>query len=217
MGANITSFVEEISKGGVTKTNQYAVKISPPSSLNGLASNYGINFDDLAYRIQRVTLPSRQMKPIMQKSVFRELRPLPVGYNTLDDVTMQIVLSSDLKERKFFLAWQNRIFNEGGTPSYIDTVVGDMQVTTIGDRRDQATHIFESCWPMMVGDIELSAESTELSMMNVVWQYKNWYMSDDKEWRDKMKSYSDGRTSAIGSGVSGIGDGKSGHVLGSTD
>ena len=136
MGANITSFVEEISKGGVTKTNQYAVKISPPSSLNGLASNYGINFDDLAYRIQRVTLPSRQMKPIMQKSVFRELRPLPVGYNSLDDVTMQIVLSSDLKERRFFLAWQNRIFNEGGTPSYIDTVVGDMQVTTIGDRRD---------------------------------------------------------------------------------
>ena len=205
MGANITSFVEEISKGGVTKTNQYAVKISPPSSLNGLASNYGINFDDLAYRIQRVTLPSRQMKPIMQKSVFRELRPLPVGYNTLDDVTMQIVLSSDLKERKFFLAWQNRIFNEGGTPSYIDTVVGDMQVVTIGDRRDQATHIFEGCWPMMVGDIELSAESSELSMMNVVWQYRNWYMSDDEEWRDKMKSYSDGRTSAIGSGVSGIG------------
>ena len=205
MGANITSFVEEISKGGVAKTNQYVVIISPPSSLNGLASNYGINFDDLAYRIQRVTLPSRQMKPIMQKSVFRELRPLPVGYNSLDDVTMQIVLSSDLKERRFFLAWQNRIFNEGGTPSYIDTVVGDMQVVTIGDRRDQATHIFESCWPMMVGDIELSAESSELSMMNVVWQYRNWYMSDDETWRDKMKSYSDGRTSAIGAGISSVG------------
>ena len=205
MGANITSFVEEISKGGVTKTNQYAVIISPPSSLNGLASNYGINFDDLAYRIQRVTLPSRQMKPIMQKSVFRELRPLPVGYNSLDDVTMQIVLSSDLEERKFFLAWQNRIFNEGGTPAYIDTIVCDMQVTTIGDRGDQATHIFEDCWPMMVGDIELSAESSELSMMNVVWQYRNWYMSDDEEWRDKMKSYSDGRTSAIGAGISGVG------------
>ena len=58
---------------------------------------------------------------------------------------------------------------------------------------------------MMVGDIELSAESSELSMMNVVWQYKNWYMSDDKEWRDKMKSYSDGRTSAIGAGISGVG------------
>ena len=204
MGASIKNFIAEISAGGVTKTNQYVVTFTK-LPLTVKPSDYGIDSNALAYRIQRVTLPSRQMKPIMQKSVFRELRPLPVGYNTLDDVTMQIVLSSDLKERKFFLAWQNRIFNEGGTPAYIDTIVGDLQVATIGDRGDQATHIFEGCWPMMVGDIELSAESTELSMMNVVWQYKNWYMSDDKEWRDKMKSYSDGRASAIGSGVSGIG------------
>ena len=204
MAANIKSFVEEISKGGVTKTNQYVVTFANLPSLVK-PSDYGIDSSTIAYRIQRVTLPSRQMKPIMQKSVFRELRPLPVGYNSLDDVTMQIVLSSDLRERKFCLAWQNRIFNEGGTPAYIDTVVGDMQVTTIGDRGDRATHIFEDCWPMMVGDIELSAESSELSMMNVVWQYRNWYMSDEEEWRDKMKSYSDGRTSAIGAGISGVG------------
>ena len=209
MGANITSFVEEISKGGVTKTNQYAVIISPPSSLNGLASNYGINFDDLAYRIQRVTLPSRQMKPIMQKSVFRELRPLPVGYNSLDDVTMQILLSTDLRERKVFLEWQNKIFNEGGVPAYVDTISGTLAVATIDGKSETdkiETHMFEGCWPMMIGDIELSAESSEMAMMNVVWQYRNWYIKYQSaaERRKLMESYSSGQQSIIGPLVGGV-------------
>ena len=58
---------------------------------------------------------------------------------------------------------------------------------------------------MMVGDIELSAESSEMAMMNVVWQYRNWYIEyqSANEQRKLMESFSSGQKSIIGP-VSGV-------------
>ena len=221
MAANIKTFVTEIANTGTFKTNQFFVKVGFPKLITDTILNTSDwpNFsDNLMYRIQRVTLPSRQMKPIMQKSVFRELRPIPVGYNSFDDLTMQILLSTDLRERKVFLEWQNKIFNEGGVPAYVDDISGRLEVTTIGSNSiggeqdpavawiDASIHVFEDCWPMMVGDIELSAESSEVAMMNVVWQYRNWYIKyqSAKERRELMESYSSGRKSIIGPLVSDV-------------
>jgi len=212
MAANIKTFVEEIANTGTFKTNQFFVKVGFPKLITDTILNTSDwpNFsDNLVYRIQRVTLPSRQMKPIMQKSVFRELRPIPVGYNSFDDLTMQILLSTDLRERKVFLEWQNKIFNEGGVPAYVDTISGTLAVATINEKTETdkiETHMFEGCWPMMIGDIELSAESSEVAMMNVVWQYRNWYIKyqSAKERRELMESYSSGRKSIIGPLVGGV-------------
>ena len=212
MAANIKTFVTEIANTGTFKTNQFFVKVGFPKLITDTILNTSdwSNFsDNLVYRIQRVTLPSRQMKPIMQKSVFRELRPIPVGYNSFDDLTMQILLSTDLRERKVFLEWQNKIFNEGGVPAYVDTISGTLAVATINEKTETdkiETHMFEGCWPMMIGDIELSAESSEVAMMNVVWQYRNWYIKyqSAKERRELMESYSSGRKSIIGPLVSDV-------------
>jgi len=212
MAANIKTFVTEIANTGTFKTNQFFVKVGFPKLITDTILNTSDwpNFsDNLMYRIQRVTLPSRQMKPIMQKSVFRELRPIPVGYNSFDDLTMQILLSTDLRERKVFLEWQNKIFNEGGVPAYVDTISGTLAVATINEKTETdkiETHMFEGCWPMMIGDIELSAESSEVAMMNVVWQYRNWYIKyqSAKERRELMESYSSGRKSIIGPLVSDV-------------
>ena len=206
MAVKITEFVTEISKSGTFKTNQFIVNVTFPQLIkNEILSKEWPEFEEhLMYRIQRVTLPPRQMKTESQKSVFREMRQIPVGYNSFDDVTMQILLSSDLRERKVFLEWQNKIFNEGGVPAYVDSISGTLEVTTIGnndgsDNYDGSKHIFEQCWPMMVGDIELSAESSEMAMMNVVWQYRNWYIKyqSSDERRKLMKEYSSGQKSII--------------------
>jgi len=221
MAVKITEFIKEINETGTFKTNQFYVSVIFPTSgiLKKILAELNIKDDlQLQYRIQRITLPSRQMKPVMQKSVFREQRPIPVGYNSFEDLTMQIVLSSDLRERKLFLEWQNKIFNEGGVPAYVDDISGRLEVTTIGSNSiggeqdpavawiDASIHVFEDCWPMMVGDIELSAESSELAMMNVVWQYKNWYMKYQSatERRTLMKKYSAGTESIIGVKVKGV-------------
>ena len=137
------------------------------------------------------------------------MRQIPVGYNSFDDVTMQILLSTDLRERKVFLEWQNKIFNEGGVPAYVDTISGTLAVATINEKTETdkiETHMFEGCWPMMIGDIELSADDSEVAMMNVVWQYRNWYIKYQSaaERRRLMESFSSGRKSIIGPSVGGV-------------
>ena len=82
-------------------------------------------------------------------------------------------------------------------------------------------HVFDECWPMMIGDIELAYDSSEFATMNIVWQYRSWYMkpisrSERREreqydnWRDAGSVLSLSR-SQIGKGVSGTASVIGGH------
>ena len=103
MSVKINELTTEIQKSGVFRSNLYTVQITFPQILQG---KLGLeNTLRLTPRIDRVTLPSRQIRGIMQKSSYRELRMIPTSYQNLEDLSMSIILSTDQRERKMFLGW----------------------------------------------------------------------------------------------------------------
>ena len=173
MSVKITDLTAEIQNSGVLRSNLYGVRIQFPAVLG-----FG---NMVSPRIDRVTLPSRQIRGIMQKSSYRELRMIPTAYQNLEDLSMSIILSTDMRERKMMLAWQNNIFNTDGIPSYIDDIAGKIIVTTHGtvngkepDKGDSSIHTFEGAFPMMVSDLEMAAADEEAARLTVIFQYRNW-------------------------------------------
>ena len=182
MSVNIKELTAAITDSGVLRINLYTVKIKLPQIL---MSSFGTKSDALIPRVDRVTLPSRQIRGIMQKSSYRELRMIPTSYQNLEDLSMSIILSTDMRERKMMLAWQNAIFNTDGIPSYVDDISGTIKVMTHGtvngkepDKRDWTLHKFEGVFPMMVSDIELSAADEESARLTVIFQYRIWTSQD---------------------------------------
>ena len=103
MSVKINELTTEIQKSGVFRSNLYTVQITFPQILQG---KLGLeNTLRLTPRIDRVTLPSRQIRGVMQKSAYREFRMIPTSYQNLEDLSMSIILSTDQRERKMFLGW----------------------------------------------------------------------------------------------------------------
>ena len=182
MSVNIKGLTAAITDSGVLRNNLYTVKIELPQIL---MSSFGTKSDALIPRVDRVTLPSRQVRGIMQKSSYRELRMIPTTYQNLEDLSMSIILSTDMRERKMMLAWQNAIFNRDGVPSYINDITGTINVRNHGtvngkepDKRDWVSHRFDEAFPMMVSDMELSAADEEAARLTVIFQYRIWTSQD---------------------------------------
>ena len=177
MSVKINELTTEIQKSGVFRSNLYTVQITFPQILQG---KLGLeNTLRLTPRIDRVTLPSRQIRGVMQKSAYREFRMIPTSYQNLEDLSMSIILSTDLRERKMFLGWQNLMANTSGIPSYIDNVTGKIEIKTHGTNsamvhRRPTTYIFEDAFPMMVSDLEMAASDEEVARLTVIFQYRNW-------------------------------------------
>ena len=176
MSVNIKGLTAAITDSGVLRNNLYTVKIEVPPIL---MNSFGTKSDALIPRVDRVTLPSRQIRGIMQKSSYRELRMIPTSYQNLEDLSMSIILSTDQRERKMFLGWQNLMANTSGIPSYIDNVTGKIEIKTHGTNsamvhRRPTTYIFEDAFPMMVADLEMAASDEEVARLTVIFQYRNW-------------------------------------------
>ena len=157
------------------------------------------NFDeDLAPRIQRITLPEREMSVIEQKSAYRESRSIPKGYSPFGNLSMSILLSENFREKRMLMGWQDYIINpkHNFNPSYLDSITTTITVTTLADpggtKRDRARgviHRFYECYPINVGDVELSYSTTdEAATLDASFAYNYYTLDAGPDFGDSVKS-----------------------------
>ena len=167
MSVNINDLATKIGKSGTMNPNRYAVNITPPIQANTFTKLLG---DEISPRIQRISLPERALTTIQQRSSYRESINIPKGYGSFSDLSMSILLSSDMRERKLLMAWHDLIIspNKNFHPSYLDDIVGRITILTYGngtiDENDASTaeqHTFYGCYPLTVGDVDLTYTSTD--------------------------------------------------------
>ena len=170
MPINIAELTTQIQKTGIMNPNSYVVIIKFPESLIRLDGK----FVDMAPRIQRISLPERSLSTIQQKSSYRENINIPKGYSSFGDLSMSILLSSDMREKKLLMAWHDYIIpvHNNFHPTYLEDIGGTITITTYGDKNTKAgtkrdpdskveQHNFYKCYPLTVGDVELSYASTD--------------------------------------------------------
>ena len=178
MSINVKELITIVGRTGFMSPNQYTVNIKPPSIASSFRSNYTY---EISPRIQRVNLPERALSTIQQRSSYREGINIPKGYGSFSDLSMSIILSADMREKKLLMAWHDLIISPQRNfhPSYLDDIVGEITILTYGNdpghtgshERKSPTgkgigeevqqHRFYGCYPLTVGDIDLSYTSTD--------------------------------------------------------
>ena len=110
-------------RGGIAKTNRFAVFMSPPQStlLNLDLQNIGVNllsgtFDakslindprDVGLLCERCSIPGKQIQT-MEHSHFRQSVKIPNSY-LLEDIEFSFLLTNDYHIKKMFDTWTNLI------------------------------------------------------------------------------------------------------------
>lgn len=129
---------------------------------------------DLGMYVKDVNLPGR----ILNVDAFEGDQVVEysvTGYD-YDPVNMQFICTPSLKERQFFLDWQNRA-NEIGTNKfgYYDEYVANIMIY-IYDRQGNIKSVCEisDALPIRVSDMTLSYEAnSQLAVFDVTFRFKN--------------------------------------------
>ena len=133
---NITSFNAEISKTGIAQNSFFMAMIS--ATPTGLSGKFGFT-NGLSFRIESVNLPGRTLTTLDQ-NYHGPVRRIPYRF-THQPITFSVILSRDMREREFFMQWQDyfvgRSRTSGGTglaerpfdSRYYDTGIGEMVIT----------------------------------------------------------------------------------------
>lgn len=137
----LNEFSAELGKSGFARTSYFTVMITPPSKLLEIDSKVKDGFGKpMSLRIEQAELPARA--PLyLQQRYYGPLRNIPYGYNS-QQLTLTIILSEDMRERNFFLRWQDLLLGQSrlDEPSarnipglfdvgYYDTATKDSDVT----------------------------------------------------------------------------------------
>ncbi len=100
MPFGINKFSSEIGRTGVAKTSDFIVEISAPMSLRyiGIAQS-------MPLRIEQVSIPARSLITF-QQNYYGPPREIPYRFLSAP-VSLTILLSEDMREREFFMQWQD--------------------------------------------------------------------------------------------------------------
>ena len=159
MAFGIDQFASEIGRSGVAKTSDFVVEITAPTkAFSSVAQS-------MMLRIEQVSIPSRTLTTF-QQNYYGPPRDIPYRFVS-SPITLTILLSEDMREREFFMQWQDLFIGTrrvAETPSsdaiydcgYFKDCVGTVKIKQYGTSpgfqgRSQGSSLF--------GDIKDAAEA----------------------------------------------------------
>jgi hypothetical protein len=179
---DINQFTSTISSGGLARTANFTVQITPPSSVTPPAGSV----QDLMWRAESATFPGRQV----QTNDYLSYGPIQKVANAslYVPVDTTIYVSTDLREKLFFERWQDLACGTARASSganagqfdigYYANYIGTVQISqydTLGNVTNTCTLL--EAWPGTVGGLEGHWERNEIHRLTIGWYYR--YFTDD--------------------------------------
>lgn len=184
MPFKINEFTAEINKRKFAKASNFEVDIPASGPGRPLPVAHQQSF---ILRCEAAVLPGLNINSMNQK-VYGPERKLPYA-GTYEEASMSFICSEDLRERKFFELWQERIVGLNSSPIesalntydigyYKDNVVDITirQLTDIGSA-GYTCKLFEA-YPISLSQQELKWSSTEALRLNVRFAFHRYKRMD---------------------------------------
>lgn len=177
MAFNINNFIANINDSGVAKSGNFEVVINRPGADAADARN-------MTLRTAFATAPGRRIDTteIKDYGVIRW-----AGYaETLEDVTIRILLSEDLREKLYFEKWfdevvgdhrSNQINNRMYDFGYYDDYCKNNTVTiTQFDATGKPVHFHQllETFPVQVGDVDGTWADDTVLYLDVTFKYRHY-------------------------------------------
>lgn len=158
--SNIEVFKSAISKSGVSNLSNFSCIISAPIGQNDTSR-------DLQLRIEAVEVTGRNAN-IVEDLTGGFPTKIVMG-STMNEMPISVILSEDLREKKFFEDWQDKAFGnyrQGSlnqfmyNPKFYKDYVGTV-IVNIENEQGDITHTVEyiEAFPAIIGNISYSWES----------------------------------------------------------
>ena len=194
--AGINEFLGFGKKSGYARPNRFEIMIIPPSGVRGSGSSGGVINPDVAnlasktqdlrttiFNCESFSIPGKNLVSAPDTNLYGPEREVVTG-ETFGDITSTFYCSSDLKEKKFFNAWQG-VAAAGETSfslGYYNDYVGKIEIFQL-DENDNRTYgcVLHDCFPKTVTDLSVNqAVATDIQKITVTWTYRYWTSNDDK-------------------------------------
>ncbi len=168
--------------GGFARPTKYEVWIYPP----GAISKREIN-DQLTLQCVAVEMPGHDLETQSRQHGSEPERQMVQSHEYEGTIDATFLLSHDLRERSYFEKWQSLAVNKTThKANYYDNYIGTMFISQLssapGIELPSYTMKVEEVYPVTVGSIEYSAESTdEVAEQTIKFQYRKWSNIDVEE------------------------------------
>ena len=152
--SNINEITDSIIRSGVAYGNRYEVLIVPPSGLS--SRNYGEETKQRMIRCDSVLIPGRALSTVPYR-YYGPARNMPYEPIYAGELTMTMLLSADLRERKFFEDWIDLICSKTNYKfGFYDDYVSKIEINVLTkDEFVTYKFIVEEVYPKALGDLQV--------------------------------------------------------------
>jgi hypothetical protein len=219
MGFNINNMIAGMNKSGVAKTSHFEVFIQGGGDME--------TERQLSYRAETVDIPGRSVTTVEHK--FQNYGPVnKVAYGQVyGDVTVQFLLSEDMREKEYFEIWQDKMVGTGAfnasngqnayNTKYFDDYSGTVEIRQYGSQGElRSIHTLNDAYPIIVNPVTMNWGEDAAARMGVTFAYRNYKCTFTKQDQPTR-----GFGFSIGVGAGGISGNinlpKLGNIIGSTE
>jgi hypothetical protein len=161
--------------GGFARPSRYEVWIYPPAGISKREIN-----DQLTLQCVSIDMPGHDLETQSRQHGSEPERQMVQSHEYEGTIDATFLLSHDLRERSYFEKWQGLAVNKTThKANYYDNYIGTMFISQLSSAPDielpSYTMKVEEVYPVTVGNIEYSAESTdEVAEQTIKFQYRKW-------------------------------------------
>jgi len=176
---SIENLKSTIQQTGLSRGNRYSLELSIPSILTGPASE--IDLRNIHLRISTIELPGKQVATSEVKHYGPVTkRPYATIY---EDLTFEIMCSSNLIERRFFSEWMDRAYDPHVAKiGYYDQIKSVVKFKSYGEHSENNLYsvTFQDCYPISIGALNFAYANEDILTMQVTMAYKKWGDEENK-------------------------------------
>ena len=177
---------------GVARPNRFEVVVNPPTSSSGTRNPSSYDnlsatlFGDLvkdgtlrsvAIKCTSIALPAKTLQVSQDTNIYGPVREVVNGLEFGDITANFTMLRSDMKEKKYFEAWQGLTFNPASwSVGYYDDYVGSVDIYQLDEqnRRKYGIKLIEA-FPKVIGEMALDmGTNNSVSTLPITFSYRYW-------------------------------------------
>jgi hypothetical protein len=168
---NISDFISEIGKSGLSRANRYSIEMQLPDIVQ-----YGVyDYRKMLLLCESVQIPGLNINTA-QIRTFGEIREMPYEFN-YDPVQFSFYVDGDMIIKGIFDEWIKSIQNNDTRTfnyykDYISPIVS-LYVEDLTDKRKYVVELYE-VYPKSVSAVQMGYDQKDVMKMTVSFAYKYW-------------------------------------------
>jgi hypothetical protein len=173
MTFSVQNIVASLNKTGIAKTSHFEVQIT------GLGDSDLER--DMMFRCDTAELPGRTVTSAEYK-IYGHIRKIPYG-SLVGDITLEFLLSEDMREKEYFEKWVNTISgtnsfgSSNGTYNieYYDTITGVVNIRQYGEAGQlSSVHTLIEAYPVAINPVTMNWQGEDVAKLSVTMAYRDY-------------------------------------------